>query len=294
MITKSKSRIAFTVCNFVFFAFLILLCFYPFWYVLIQSLSGRVIAGKALLVPYQFTLYNYGEVFRLPGVFHALGVSIARTVIGTGLTVLCCMLLGYLFSKQEMPCRRLLYRMLTITMYVSGGLIPIYLTYKAYGLVGSFWVYIFPSLISPYYVILIKTFVEQLPESIEESAKLDGAGTIVLFFRIILPMSLPILATIAIYASVGQWNAWFDNHIYNFQTDSLTTMQYLLYTYLNEARRLAEMLQEGNMEHLAAYQLTPQGVRMTVTMLTILPVLMVYPFLQRFFIKGIMIGAVKG
>ncbi len=292
---NSKSRIAFNCVNYLFFILLVLLCLYPFWYVLIQSLSGSVISGKAVLVPYRFTFYNYEQVFKLPGVFTALGVSVARTVIGTGCTVLCCMLLGYLFSKKEMPCRKLLYRMLTVTMYVSGGLIPVYLTFKAYGLVNSFWVYIVPTLVSAYYVILIKTYVEQLPESVEESAMLDGAGTMAIFIRIILPMSLPILATIAVYASVAQWNAWFDNHIYNFATESLTTMQYMLYKYLNEARRLAEMLESSsgaNME--AAANLTPQGVRMTVTMLTILPVLMIYPFLQRFFIKGIMIGAVKG
>lgn len=292
---KSASRVVFTVGNTLFFLVLILACLYPFWYVLIQSLSGSVIAGKAVLVPYRFTLYNYSQVFRLPGVFSALGVSVARTVAGTAITVLCCMLLGYLFSKEEMPCRKLLYRMLTVTMYVSGGLIPTYLTFKAYGLVNSFFVYIIPSMVSAYYVILIKTYVEQLPESVEESAKLDGAGTLAIFFRIILPMSLPILATIAVYASVAQWNAWFDNHIYNFATEGLTTMQYMLYRYLNEARRLAEMLEQGNMEGMeSAAQLTPQGVRMTVTMVTILPVLMIYPFLQRFFIKGIMIGAVKG
>lgn len=192
-----------------------------------------------------------------------------------------------------MPLRKVLYRMVTVTMYVSGGLIPTFLVIKAYGLTNNFWVYILPSLVSAYYIILIKTYVEQLPASVEESAMLDGAGVLTIFLRIILPMSLPIVATIAVYASVGQWNSWFDNHIYTFTKDSLTTRNTRSYRYLNEAERIAEQLEKGNIDE-RMLTLTPTGVRMTVTMITVLPVLMIYPFLQRYFIKGIMIGAVKG
>ncbi len=294
VIKKSKSQIVFSVFNYLFFLVLIILCAYPLWYIFVQSLSGSVVAGKAVLVPYRFGLNNYAQVARLDGVFSAFGVSMARTLIGTCCTVMCCMLLGYLFTKKTMPLRKFLYRMLMVTMYVSGGLIPAYITIKAYGLTNNFWVYILPYMVSAYYVILIKTYLEQLPESVEESAMLDGAGTMTIFLMIILPMSLPILATIAVYASVAQWNAWFDNHIYNFATKELTTMQYMLYKYLNEAERLTELLEKSNMDIDPSKVLTPQGVRMTVTMVTVLPVLMFYPFLQRFFVKGIMIGAVKG
>lgn len=292
-IKNSPSRIVFSFFNYLFFVFLILVCAYPLWYIFVQSLSGAFVAGKGLFLPHEFTLTNYTQVMRLEGIFSAFGVSVARTVIGTAGTVICCMLLGYLFTKEQMPYRKFLYRMVTVTMYVSGGMIPTFLVYKAYGLTNNFWVYILPSLISAYYIILIKTYVEQLPASVEESAMLDGAGTITIFLRIILPMSLPIVATIAVYASVAQWNAWFDNHIYTFTQPNLTTLQYTLYRYLNEAERIAEQLEKGNMDE-RALTLTPTGVRMTVTMVTVLPVLMIYPFLQRFFIKGIMIGAVKG
>lgn len=291
---ESKSRIAFLAFNYLFFILLILICAYPLWYIFVQSLSGSIVSGKAVLVPYRFTFSNYEQVFKLDGVFSAFGISVLRTCVGTVCTVTCCMLLGYLFTKEQMPFRKLLYRLVTITMYVSGGLVPAYLTIKAYGLTNTFWVYILPYVVSAYYIILIKTYVEQLPESVEESAMLDGAGPLVIFARIILPMSLPIVATIAVYASVFQWNAWFDNHIYNFASKELTTMQYMLYKYLNEAERLAELIEKGNMNTDTANIITPQGVRMTVTMVTVLPVLFIYPFMQRYFVKGIMIGAVKG
>ena len=186
-----------------------------------------------------------------------------------------------------------MYRGLVICMYVSGGLIPYYLTVKMVGLINTFWVYVVPFAVSAYYVILIKTFIEQLPASVEESAMLDGAGIFTILFRIILPMSMPIIATIAVYASVAQWNSWFDNHLYTGLREDLTTLQYMLYNYLNQAEKLSQVLAEGrniNEEQI----LTPKGVRMTVTMITVIPVLCIYPFLQRFFVKGIMIGAVKG
>ena len=289
----SGSRRAFIICNYILFTLIVIVCAYPLWYVLIQSLSSQFVSGKGLLVPYGFTFNNYKDVMKLSGILTAFKISVYRTVLGCVLTVVCCLILGYLFSKQEMPFRKFLYRSLVICMYVSGGLIPGYLTIKAVGLMNSFWVYVIPSAVSAYYVILIKTFIEQLPASVEESAMLDGAGVFTILFRIILPMSMPIIATIAVYASVGQWNSWFDNLLYEGLREDLNTLQYLLYNYLNQAERLSQLLAEG--KNLDADQiLTPKGVRMTVTMITVIPVLCIYPFLQRFFVKGIMIGAVKG
>ncbi len=290
----STSRKVFQVLNALFFVLFTFLCVYPLWYVLIQSLSSGN-TGKAVFLPEGFTLKNYVQVFQMPNVAHAMGVSVLRTVVGTVVTVGACMLLGYLFTKEEMPGRKVLYRLLVVTMYVSGGLIPTYLVYKSYGLLNNFWVYILPGAVSAYYVILIKTFVEQLPKAVEESAMIDGANTLTIFARIILPVSLPIVATIAVYAAVRQWNSWFDNHVYALTNKNILTLQYMLYKYLNEAERIAKELQEmstdmANVDNL----LTPRGVRMTVTMVTVIPVLFIYPFLQRYFIKGIMIGAVKG
>ncbi|MBQ2027959.1 MAG: carbohydrate ABC transporter permease [Clostridia bacterium] len=289
---ESPSRKVFNFANILFFLLIDLMCLYPLWYILVQSFSSGSLAPNAVFWPINFTTSNYAKLLENGEVFNAFGISVARTVSGTALTVIACMLLGYLFSKKEMPFRKFLYRMLIITMYVSGGLIPTFLVYKAYHLNNTFWVYIIPSIISGYYVILIKTYVEQLPASVEESAMIDGAGTLTIFWRIILPMSLPIIATIAIYASVAQWNSWFDNHIYAINNKNIQTLQYMLYKYIQEAQQIAKEIKEKNPE--AKVELTPRGVRMTVTMLTVIPVLFIYPFFQRFLIKGLLIGAVKG
>lgn len=289
---NSPSRKAFLVFNTIFFCLVLFLCLFPIWYVAIQSLSDSYKAINAVFWPIGFTFQNYVELFSMPDIFQAFVVSVLRTVTGTVLTVLASMLLGYAFSKQDIPFRKFLYRMLIVTMYVSGGLIPTYLVYKGYGLLNSFWVYILPSVISAYNVILVKTYVEQMPISVEESAMIDGAGTITIFARIIMPLAMPMAATIAIYASVGQWNAWFDNQIYTVSAKELTTLQFLLYSYLNQAEQMLEQLKEMGGD--ASEMLTPRGVKMTITMVTVIPILCVYPFMQRYLIKGIMIGAVKG
>ena len=290
----SLSRKVFVVLNGLFFILLAVLCVYPLWYVLIQSLSSGN-TGKAVFLPEGFTLDNYAQVFKMKNVAGALGISVLRTVVGTVCTVTACMLLGYLFTKQDMPYRKFLYRMMIVTMYVSGGLIPTYLVIKSYGLLNNFWVYILPGGGSAYYVILTKTFIEQLPQAIEESAMIDGASPLTIFARIILPISLPIVATISVYAAVSQWNSWFDNHMYALTNKKIMTLQYMLYKYLNEAERVAKEIKEMSDVNAASQaMLTPRGVRMTVTVISVVPVLFVYPFLQRFFVKGIMIGAVKG
>jgi len=288
----SVSRKIFNVFNILFFLVIITLCLYPLWYIFIQSLSSGPLAVNAVAWPINFTLKNYADIFKSGDVPHAFLISVLRTSIGTACTLLACMLLGYLFSKEDMPLRKVMYRILIITMYVSGGLIPTYLVYKAYRLTNSFLVYILPAVVDAYYVILIKTYVEQLPISVEESAMIDGAGTMCIFLKIILPMSLPIVATIAIYASVGQWNSWFDNHIYAISNKKILTLQYMLYRYLQEAESIVRELKERDPG--AAVPITPRGVRMTVTMITVVPVLCIYPFFQRYLIKGLMIGAVKG
>lgn len=288
----SVSRKIFNVFNILFFLVIITLCLYPLWYIFVQSLSSGPLAVNAVAWPINFTLKNYADIFKSGDVPHAFLISVLRTSIGTACTLLACMLLGYLFSKEDMPLRKVMYSILIITMYVSGGLIPTYLVYKAYRLTNSFLVYILPAVVDAYYVILIKTYVEQLPISVEESAMIDGAGTMCIFLKIILPMSLPIVATIAIYASVGQWNSWFDNHIYAISNKKILTLQYMLYRYLQEAESIVRELKERDPG--AAVPITPRGVRMTVTMITVVPVLCIYPFFQRYLIKGLMIGAVKG
>lgn len=289
---ESPSRKVFNAFNILLFLVVDVVCLYPLWYVFVQSLSGGKLAARALIWPINFTLENYQLMLGRKDIGHALLISFLRTVSGTTLTVLGCMMLGFLFTKQNMPFRKFMYRAMIITMYVGGGLIPTYLVYKAYGINNTFFVYIIPGIVDAYYVVLIKTYVEGLPSSVEESAMLDGAGVFSIFWNIILPMSVPIIATIAIYASVGQWNSWMDNHLYAVNNKKLETLQYLLYKYMQEAQGIANEIREKhpNMK----MDITPRGVRMTVTMVTTIPILMVYPFFQRYLIKGLLIGAVKG
>lgn len=297
-IQEPLSRKLFLIFNAIFFSAVTFLCFYPLYYVFIQSLSGGIAGTKAVVWPINFTFENYIEMLSIPDITHAIGVSVARTVLGTIGHVLCCMLLGYLFTLERMPFRKLIYRFMIVTMYVGGGMIPTYLVFRSYGLVNSFWVYVIPGLISMYDVILVKTFVEAIPTSLEESARIDGASTIRIFISIIMPLSLPIAATLAVYASNSQWNAWWDNQLYNAAREDLTTLQMLLYTYLNQAEKLIEQMYEDHTQEITNMamdtKMTGRGLKMTVTMISVIPILCVYPFMQRYLIKGIMIGAVKG
>ena len=295
----SVSRKIFLFANYLFMLLLTFICIYPFWYIVIYSFSkpGLVDINPPVFLPRGFTLSNYKDIFELKGFFHALLISILRTGVGTAGAVLSCSFLCYLFTKNEMPARKWVYRFLILTMYINGGMISTFIVIKSYGLLNNFWVYILPLLVSAYNIVLIKTYVEQLPQSLEESARLDGAGYIKVFTAIILPLSKPIIATVAVFVAVGQWNSWFDNHIYTRGESSLTTLQYLLYNYLNESQRLAEQIKNtSNLSSIenAMETISPKGVRMTITVLASLPIFMVYPFMQKYFVKGIMIGAVKG
>ncbi len=295
--THKKTSTADKVFNGVVYVVMILLafmCFYPFYYVFIYSISDPVLAQQGVtLLPKGFSLINYQKVIQLDGIAQSFMISLARTVFGTAITVVACSFFAYLVT-QNLYARKVIYRFVIFTMYFNAGLIPMYLTYRMYHLTNTFWVYIIPSAISAYYIVLLKTFIEGIPESLAESAKLDGAGVITVFFKIIFPLSKPILATITVFAAIAQWNNWFDNYIY-VQNDALKTMQLMLYDYLNQASHLSQM-STSSLQHgaAAATQVTAQGVRMTITMVVTIPILLVYPFMQRYFAKGIMLGAVKG
>jgi len=220
-------------------------------------------------------------------------VSAARTVLGTGITVIATSFLAYLVTKEEMFARKFIYRFIIITMYLNAGLIPWYLTMKEYGLKNNFLLYVLPGAVSAYYMILVKTYIESLPPSLEESAKIDGAGYIRTFCSIIFPLSKPIVATIGIYAAVGQWNTWTDN--YFLVTDGkLQTLQMILYNYLSQAQNMANISAQVMADGANAVKITSTSIKMCITVIVTLPIMCVYPFMQRYFVKGIMMGAVKG
>lgn len=291
---RAAGAVLFDIFNHMLQIFLIVLCMYPFYYLFIYSLSEPAEASRGIyLLPTGFTLKNYIQVLELPGILRATFVSVARTVLGTLLSVTGCMLYAYILTRKELPFRKVIYRMTVITMYVSGGLIPAYIVLKSYGFINSFWVYVIPGAIGAFNVVLAKTYIEQLPEVLEESAMIDGAGYFTCFFKIVMPLSKAIVATIALFVAVGQWNAWFDNYLYVFDSDKFT-LQYILYMYLTQVQNTIKQLQEGAMSGMSSMVMTPEAVRVTITMLVTIPVILVYPFVQKHFVKGIMIGAVKG
>ena len=273
-----------------------LICVYPFYYLIINSFSDNnaAAAGEVMWWFKGFHLQNYKDVLGLDGLATAAWISVARTVIGTVLTVLASAYLGFMFTQQKMWARSFWYRFVVITMYFNAGLIPMFITMKNLHLTNNFWVYILPAVVQPFNIILVKTYIESIPASLQEAAEVDGAGTLTVFYKIVLPMCTPILATVGIFSAVNQWNSFQDTLIY--MTDSkLYSLQYLLYTYINQASALANSVKANaaNVSALASAA-TPTSIRMTVSVIVVLPIMFTYPFFQRFFVKGMMLGAVKG
>lgn len=275
-----------------------LLCMYPFYYIFIYTISSPDAAGrgKVTLLPIEPTLSNYILMLQNDGILSAFTVSLSRTIIGTLLSVFLSALFAYVLTHKQTPFRSFMYRVTIASMYLNAGLIPWFLVMKAYGLNNSFLLYVLPGSISAYFVLLVKVYIEQLPASLEESAIIDGAGYFTVFLKIIIPLSMPVLAAIGVFAAVGQWNSWFDNMIL-VDNPNLQTLQYLLWRVLNQSEALAQAMQRldtTNLNKLDQVVITPMSIKMTITMIVTLPILLVYPFMQRFFVKGIMLGAVKG
>ena len=294
---KSAGDVVFNILNYTGFILFVLVCTFPFYYIFIHTISDNHLAGtgRILFVPVGIHLENYIRVMSLRGLDQAALVSIGRTVIGTFGTLVGTSFLGYAMSKPEFWLRKVWYRFVIITMYFNAGLVPWYLTMRTLGLTNNFWAYVLPAIVSPFFLILFKTFVEQVSPSLEESAQIDGAGYLTRYTRIVLPVCVPILATIAIFSSVGQWNAFSDT-LFLMTRSRYYTLQFVLYQYLTEVDSIARLARSavGMQGFNPRTLLTPTSVRMTITMVVVFPILLVYPFLQRYFVKGIMLGAIKG
>jgi putative aldouronate transport system permease protein len=272
---------------------------YPFLNVLAVSFNQAQdsIKGGIYLLPRIWTLDNYAYIFREATIFHASFISVLRTVIGTVLTVFCSAMVAYTLTKQEYVLRKFVTIAFILTMYFNGGLIPTYLLMRDLDLIGSFWVYIWPGLIGVFNLIIIRSFIEGLPDSILESGKIDGAGEFRTFVSIVLPLTTPVLATVALFSGVYQWNQWFDVFLYNSSDIDLSTLQYELQKILqnsnttNSSGSISGMISGMNG---AQSSVTPLSVRATMTIVASVPIIMVYPFLQKYFVKGMMVGGVKG
>jgi len=289
----------FDFINYTVFTLITLVCVIPFYYIFINTISDpmEVTKGNVIFLPKGIQFLNYTNILRNPDIWHAVYISVARTVIGTLITVFCSAFFGYILSKKEMYYRKLIYRLVVITMFFNAGLIPWFITMKLLHLNDNFLLYILPSAIIPFYLILFKTYIEEaIHPSIEESAFIDGAGYYTIFTKIIFPLSMPIVATIAVFTSVGQWNS-FQDTLFLVRDERLITLQMLLYQYMQQVDAIANAIKTsgvGRAAQTGGYQITPTAVRMTISMIVILPILIVYPMLQRYFVKGIMVGAIKG
>ena len=282
---------------YLFLITLAFLTFYPFWNSLVISFnSGRdTVTGGITFWPREFTLENYQIVFQDQRLMNAFFISVLRTVIGTFASIMLTAMAAYGMSKRELMGRKFITIFFILTMFFSGGLIPTFLVVRSLGLMDSFWVMIIPGLISVWNMIIFRTFFQQLPKGLEDSAKIDGCGYWGTFFRIILPLSGPVIATLSLFTAVGHWNDWFMPSIY-VTSDHLIPLQTFLQRVLNSNTVSSQMSQidSGSAARLAEMTgVTGKSLSMAIMMVATLPIVMVYPFVQKYFVKGVLIGSLK-
>lgn len=292
MIKTSTSRRIFCVFNYIFLALLAFTMLYPFIYTLSMSLSTTKAATEMgfHLYPKELSIMAYQMVFKNRDIITSYGNTLFRTIFGTLAGLLVTTLYAYAISRKEMPNKKLFTFVVLFTMLFNGGKIPTYLVLKDLGLLNNILVYILPNLISAYNVIVAKSFFQSLPSAMHESASIDGAGEFRIFFSIIIPLSMPIIMTLALWMAVFHWNAWYDAMMY--MTDNTKiTVQCLLQRIIQENN--SELISQGVINP-DAMQYTSETVKAATIIVSILPILAFYPFVQKYFIKGVMLGAVKG
>ncbi len=290
---RTRGDIIFDVINTIILVLSVIVTLYPLLNMVAISFNDGTDAlrGGIYLWPRMFTWNNYTTVIQKQSMATAAKITVLRTVIGTVSSTLVTALLAYVLSRKDFILKRQLSLLYVITMYVSGGLIPTFLVFKALGLTNSFWVYIIPGMVSAFNMLVLRTYMNGLPDSLCESAEMDGAGHFTIFFMIVLPLCLPVIATVSLFQAVYQWNSWFDAMLYNRMSDNLTTLQYELMKLLSSVTNNntnAEVMKEAG-----GGQVTPTSVRAAATVITSLPIICLYPFLQRYFVAGLTIGGVK-
>lgn len=288
----------FDTCNMIAMICLMIVTLYPFINMIAVSFNDAndAVRGGIYLWPRQWTFDNYKYVFGESDIYHATLISALRTLIGTAVSVFCTAMLAYTLSRQEFVLRKSVTIFFVFTMYFSGGLIPSYLLIRNLNLIDSFWVYIVPGVIGVFNMIVIRSFIEGLPEGILESARIDGAGEFATFVRVVLPLTIPAMATVSLFVAVGQWNSWFDVFLYNSSNTNLSTLQYELMKILqttttSSTTAISDIYQSADN---TAVMVTPTSIRATMTIIASVPILMVYPFLQKYFVQGMTLGGVKG
>ena len=297
-----------TIGNFIFdaiifivLAFVVVVTVYPFWNTIAISLNDGLdsLKGGIKLWPRKFTWKNYADLFQTDRIFNAGIISVTRTAIQTVLSVFCTSLLAYALSRKEFVLRKSLTTIIVISMYINAGLIPGYMLIKKLHLLGKYAVYIVPCLVDVFNFILVRTYINGLPDSFVESARIDGANEFRIFMQIIMPLIVPSIAMICLFTAVGAWNSWFDTYLYCSNKPKLHSLQYVLMSFLQQSQNQSTNANDANSMALAAgagstaSKSTPISIRSSITMVATLPILVVYPFVQKYFVVGMTIGGVK-
>ena len=292
-IQKSPGEKVFDTLNAIVLGVLALSMVYPFWYLFALSLAdaNKVALSKVYIWPSAVSLSSYANVLGTKYIYMSFGMTVLRTVLGTAIALFLGYNMAYVLSKRYFPHRKFWTGLLVFTMFFSGGMIPEYLLIKDLVMIDKIWALVLPMAISAYNIVIIRNFLMSLPDSLEESARLDGANDIVIVYRIILPLSLPIIATVGLWTAVAHWNAWFDAMIY-IRTTEKQVMQMVL--------RRVVLLGDASLVPLSGEQvnltvsMNTETIKAATVMVATVPILVVYPFIQKYFVKGIMIGSLKG
>ncbi len=295
---KIKSSLGskiFTILNSLFMIAFVIITLYPVLNTVAISFNDGIdaVRGGIYLWPRKFAIKNYETVLAMENLIIGAKITVARTLIGTVSSLIVNALLAYVVSRKRFLFKSQLSLFWVITMYVNGGLIPVFLLYRNLHLTGTFWVYVVPGMVSAWNMLVLRTYMLGLPDSLEESAQLDGAGYMTIFWKIISPLCKPVYATIVLFVAVGQWNSWFDAMLYNRMKTEYTTLQYELMKLLSSVMQQSGSAASASERGSAAAAITPLTIRAAATVVTMLPIICLYPFLQRYFVTGLTIGGVK-
>lgn len=287
---KPVSDIVLDVFTVVFLALVAIICVYPFWNIFIISINDATdaIRGGLYFLPRKLSFASYMDILSRSTFLHSILVTLARTAVGTPLAVLVTTALAYVLSRKDLLFKKPITLLFIFTMYFGGGLVPYYMVLKNLGMLDSFIVFIFPNLVSVYNMILVRNYIEGMPEALFEAAKIDGANDLVVFFKLVIPLSKPIIMTIALFVAIMHWNSWFDAYLYT-NSQNPKVMQSILVEILNQYQTTAA----NQAANRTGQGITPDSIRMAATMVATIPIIMVYPFIQKYFVKGIMLGSVK-
>ena len=293
--TKYKRTLGdkiFVVCNIIFMFLFVTITLYPILNTLAISFNDGIdaVRGGIHLIPRKFSLNNYKSVFAMRNLTTGLFISVARTVVGTLIGVLFNAILAFLVSRRRFLLKKSLTAFWVVTMYVNGGMIPVLLLYKNLHLTSTFWVYVIPGIISAFNMLVMRTFMEGIPDSLEEAAQIDGASYGTIFVKILSPLCKPMYATIALFVAVGHWNSWFDTMLYNRLSTQYTTLQYELMKLLSSVTSQSSKSDPNSGE---GANIQPVSVRAAASIVTMAPIVCLYPFLQNYFVAGLTIGGVK-